>query len=314
MGPEPTPTAQVQDRQVGPEVIQKWGQKLTREANHWFSAAAGASGAARGKVAAWCAVAGDGSWRLAGLSQWLGAQAVAVLTMTPETKDEPGTPDDAEKEEEHSQERPEDHSRGQWRQQRTQPPRVLHSCPGTRRSRLARRLALPARHRCPLSSGPSASGQARSGREAVPLSAAPQPGSQAGPAKFFARGADLRGPGQTADCPWLLIPVVAADPQADCILPTTAPPITRSSPAQTNLISTCGGHSRTAATPTLAQVSTPRLNVKARSPSRNSSSPDSKQNVSVWSLCACDSGPPPGATVPSMKPSSPPVRGRDRDM
>jgi hypothetical protein len=39
--------------------------------------------------------------------------------MTPEPKDEPGTPDDADKEEKHSQDRPEDQSRGERRQQRT---------------------------------------------------------------------------------------------------------------------------------------------------------------------------------------------------
>jgi hypothetical protein len=40
---------------------------------------------------------------------------VAVLAMTPETKDEPGTQNDAAKKEEHAKEHPEDQSRGYWR-------------------------------------------------------------------------------------------------------------------------------------------------------------------------------------------------------
>jgi len=37
-----------------------------------------------------------------------------LLNMAPETKYQPGTENDAAKEEEHSKERPEYHSRGHW--------------------------------------------------------------------------------------------------------------------------------------------------------------------------------------------------------
>lgn len=40
---------------------------------------------------------------------------VAVLNMTPETKDEPGTQNDAAKEEEHSKERPKNQLQGDRR-------------------------------------------------------------------------------------------------------------------------------------------------------------------------------------------------------